>query len=86
MKLNNKAYIKGEIKFDLSNYDYIDLTLVDAILLTNLDNLLALPFLVIDNEGSPRIIWSPSLALKSIYIIVPHPLFSALSISSSRRE
>lgn len=44
--MNNRAYIKGEIKFDLSNYDYIDLTLIDAILLTNLDNLLGLPYLV----------------------------------------
>ena len=53
--MNNKAYIKGEIKFDLSNYDYIDLTLVDAILLTNLDNLLALPFLVIDRNFKGKI-------------------------------
>ena len=50
IKIHDNIYIKGEIKYDLSDYDYVDITLIDAILITSLKSLMGLPFLVC-NQG-----------------------------------
>lgn len=45
IKINEKNYIRYPIKFDLSDYDLLDLKDIDYILISNLDSLSALPYL-----------------------------------------
>lgn len=43
--INGKKYLLNEIKYDLQIYQKVDLSSIDYILVSKLDNILALPFI-----------------------------------------
>jgi len=70
MKLRGRHYIKKEIKFDISSYENIDLSQVDYILLTNLENLLALPYLTEYTKFKGKVYATLPIVQISLYLLI----------------
>jgi len=69
IEIKGEKYIKNEVKFDLTSFDNIDLALVDVILISNLDNLLALPYITEYSKFKGKVLTTFPIAQLGSFIV-----------------
>ena len=69
MEIQGKKFIRKEAKFDLSSFDNIDLAQIDVILINNLDNLLALPYITEYSKFKGKILTTFPIAQLGCFIV-----------------